>query len=319
MSPRVATPEKLKRETMYESAYRCAVCQKPGSHIHHIDKDSSNNNKDNLILVCVAHHDEAHTKKENSLNLTTARLKDARKRWTQTVLERRGDLATLQGQLAQAENGFLRVGVTWGYINHRRVSQLLHADILGEITPAIRSRLMASGVIDENGILIRPDEYALGHSHFQNTIYDWYNYADSHALHRFYAEAVDAISRRSSLVFLDRNSWTKGFFKQFLKPGALVFYEKAHHFKEVYCDQENAHIEVRTFKRNVEIQFGLDTRDMFGTTSISTSFKGHSVCSALLVVKSLAENADRKLVVSASPIALGVGFDTRVTDQTVHT
>lgn len=314
MSQRVRVPESLRREVMYESAYRCAVCQSGGKHIHHIDKDSSNNEKDNLVLLCVDHHDEAHTTRENSLNLTAARLKHARMRWTSKVRERREAFATVQGQPDSAARSVVPVGAVWAYINHRRVSQQLSTEILGAITPSIRARLQARSILDENGFLKKPASYKPNSTHLHNTIYDWYEHSESLLLHRFYTEAVDAISRRSATVVLEQESWTKAFFGQFVKPGVLVFYQKAHYFKEVSCDRENAHIEARTFKRNVEIQFGMDTRDMFGTTAISTSFRGHASCSALLVVKSVSLSSEGRLIASASPMALGVGFSACVTE-----
>ncbi|MFQ5474890.1 MAG: HNH endonuclease [Candidatus Nanoarchaeia archaeon] len=42
---------------------RCQACGNHGRHIHHIDGNSSNNGRNNLILLCPNCHDDAHTKR----------------------------------------------------------------------------------------------------------------------------------------------------------------------------------------------------------------------------------------------------------------
>lgn len=46
-------------EVMFKSDLQCCICQKKGDHIHHLDSDPSDNNIDNLTLLCFKHHNEA--------------------------------------------------------------------------------------------------------------------------------------------------------------------------------------------------------------------------------------------------------------------
>ncbi|WP_066044497.1 HNH endonuclease signature motif containing protein [Bathymodiolus septemdierum thioautotrophic gill symbiont] len=62
-------PKAIENRLLYESAYACVVCQSDGCHIHHIDQDHSNNKENNLVVLCIKHHDEAHTKRQLSKNL----------------------------------------------------------------------------------------------------------------------------------------------------------------------------------------------------------------------------------------------------------
>lgn len=64
---------------------------------------------------------------------------------------------------------------------------------------------------------------------------------------------------------------------------------------------------MHTTVKSVMIEFYVDTRDMFGTTSMTESFSGRQTCAALLHVKSVNE-ADGKLVLACTPIAMGVSF-----------
>jgi len=67
----------------------CCICRDPakGIIIHHIIDwhISRNHNEDNLIVLCLDHHDLAHTKKDLSLNLTPERLSQLKTKWIDEV------------------------------------------------------------------------------------------------------------------------------------------------------------------------------------------------------------------------------------------
>lgn len=54
-------PEKIAAEVMFKSNRECVVCDdnKRGDHIHHLDGDNSNNEFDNLALLCFYCHNDA--------------------------------------------------------------------------------------------------------------------------------------------------------------------------------------------------------------------------------------------------------------------
>ncbi len=51
-------PDTAADEVMFKADLLCCVCEKRGHQIHHIDNDPSNNDLDNLVLLCFEHHDE---------------------------------------------------------------------------------------------------------------------------------------------------------------------------------------------------------------------------------------------------------------------
>jgi hypothetical protein len=51
-------PIKIADEVMFIADLLCCVCENRGDQIHHIDNDPSNNDLDNLVLLCFRHHDE---------------------------------------------------------------------------------------------------------------------------------------------------------------------------------------------------------------------------------------------------------------------
>ena len=294
---------------MYDSQYLCAVCQQRGSHIHHIDENHSNNQEENLVVLCTAHHDEAHTKHQLSQNLTAGALRDAKQDWIAKVKEKRDLAATVSGQLLLAGNNELAfMGVSWGYINHRRVGQLARPDLLGTKEKSYFEYCQARGIVDQKGILIKPNGVQLSTNYIGNSIYDWYEHGDDHRLHLIYAAFVDQISRIVQPIHLERESWTRTRIQELVSSGDFVFLDRAFYFKCVKETRQNQHRRVHTFQRKISLEFYVDTLDMFGTTSMTVSFSGHQHCSAFLHLKSIEENTGGRLVLHCTPIALGVGF-----------
>jgi Restriction endonuclease len=59
---RTKIPPATEAEVMFKSDLQCCICQEKGDHIHHLDEVPSNNNIDNLALLCFTHHDLATIK-----------------------------------------------------------------------------------------------------------------------------------------------------------------------------------------------------------------------------------------------------------------
>jgi len=95
----------------------------------------------------------------------------------------------------------------------------------------------------------------------------------------------------------------------FLRRDAVVaiFIQGAFNFRSVSETPTNDHRRVHLAQRGISIEFFIDSRDMFGTTSMTVSFSGRQTCSAFLQVKSLDEAAG--LMLRCTPIALGVAFN----------
>lgn len=91
--------ETIKNEINYESDCTCCVCHDKGlnTQIHHIDKNSSNNNKSNLAVLCLNCHSKAHTTSSMAQNLTPSLIKKYKKEWLKLVAERRANYANLLG------------------------------------------------------------------------------------------------------------------------------------------------------------------------------------------------------------------------------
>jgi hypothetical protein len=82
-------PSETLNKVLYESGMICCVCRdkNQGVIVHHIEEfsDSRSHAEDNLVVLCLNHHGEAHTKRELQQNLTPEKLRDFKQRWLDWV------------------------------------------------------------------------------------------------------------------------------------------------------------------------------------------------------------------------------------------
>jgi len=82
-------PSQRMNKVLFESRCTCCVCRNRsgGIIVHHIHKysDSRSHAEDNLVVLCLNCHGEAHTKRELQQNLTPEKLRDFKKLWLELV------------------------------------------------------------------------------------------------------------------------------------------------------------------------------------------------------------------------------------------
>lgn len=78
-------PEDTLNTVLFNSKWTCCICRDPKKAVivHHLSPwaQSRSHVVDNLVILCLEHHGEAHTTHQLTLNLTADRIKDARDRW----------------------------------------------------------------------------------------------------------------------------------------------------------------------------------------------------------------------------------------------
>ena len=86
---RVPIPKRTERELLYRNQSVCCICQKSGVQIHHIDNDPSNNELNNLCVLCIEHHAHASSVSTMTKGLDGALLRKYKSEWEGLVLRRR--------------------------------------------------------------------------------------------------------------------------------------------------------------------------------------------------------------------------------------
>lgn len=89
--PRPPIPLETLGKVLYESRMTCCVCRdrNRGVIVHHIHEfsDTRSHDESNLVVLCLDHHGEAHTRRALQMNLTANRLRDLKSRWLADVRE----------------------------------------------------------------------------------------------------------------------------------------------------------------------------------------------------------------------------------------
>lgn len=112
-SKRVHLPAQLAAEVMFASDRTCCVCrrEKNKTQIHHIDGDPSNNDVDNLAVICLHCHSDAHTDGAFVRNLIPELLSLYNRNWRALVAKRLHSDSDPTGQSEFTSEAFLQASL----------------------------------------------------------------------------------------------------------------------------------------------------------------------------------------------------------------
>lgn len=148
-------PDLTISKLLHDSRRVCCVCRDPklGVVIHHIEdwSDSRSHEESNLAVLCLAHHDEAHTSRGLTRGLSASEIRSHKARWAEKV--QRLDAQALVGELNLD-------GARWHYINHGRQRVNVHDwplrwDVLSKALLHEAGRSSARSVVDLIGSSVR--------------------------------------------------------------------------------------------------------------------------------------------------------------------
>ena len=302
-------PRSLRHQILYESAWTCCVCRIPKNavQVHHIDEDTSNNVENNLVALCQDHHDEAHTTHKLSQNLTQSDLKQFKARWNQEVKER---VANSMLQKSNSGNNAL-----WTYVNHDRLFSFLSAAGISYQSDSM-DHLLGLGAVDKFGIIQPLCEPSENKSTW--TVYDYAPYRLGYPLLHMYVSAVDDLILNVNPIDIDA-IWTRTQLKALITPGKYLYSFRGFYFKD-YEEIAEERYSMRlcySTKQKIRVEFRVNTRHMFGDSSLYVSFSGHRTAAVLLLFKSFSE-VDGILVLHCTPVAMGTGFHKEDRDSPLH-
>jgi hypothetical protein len=82
---RVEVPAAIADAVLIASGHRCAVCGSPSIQLHHSNGDRSDNRPENLVVVCLIHHDQAERSGGLVRKLTPTQLRKYKRAWESKV------------------------------------------------------------------------------------------------------------------------------------------------------------------------------------------------------------------------------------------
>lgn len=290
-------PPDTQNRILYQSAWHCCVCRKRrGVQIHHIDQDPANNVDENLAIICLECHDEAHTKHALSQNLTAERIRDHKRRWEEDVQEGRSS-----GMVPE----FVPGPAVWTYINHERFFAVLSGYGVDfdrrELQPFIDGK-----IVNAHGIPLRVIEPENGPDE-PVTIYDRIPFECRAHLMAIYSEAITRLILAANPVDF-RELKSSDQVEALAQPGTLCFLHRGCKFRARTTRPDGSEIRlVHSSIAGVTVRFQIDTRLMFGSSAFSNSFAGSRHTTALLFAKSLQIEGEETFL-DCTPLAMGTGF-----------
>ncbi|MFO8164525.1 MAG: HNH endonuclease signature motif containing protein [Desulfatiglandales bacterium] len=76
-------PNSVEAKILVANRHLCCICHEEGKnvHIHHIDGNPSNNDPENLCVLCLHHHDKVHSKSGLGKTIKADHLKIYKREW----------------------------------------------------------------------------------------------------------------------------------------------------------------------------------------------------------------------------------------------
>lgn len=94
---RVEIPTDIAQQVLVSSRHTCCICREIQGQIHHIDEDPSNNDMDNLAVLCVYCHQKVHTQAPFQRGFKPEHIKQYRNEWVLIVKEAKEGKRLLMG------------------------------------------------------------------------------------------------------------------------------------------------------------------------------------------------------------------------------
>lgn len=292
--PPIPTDNLMK--VLFDNRFQCCVCRDPKQSIivHHIDEwaHSRSHELENLAVLCLQHHDKAHTKGTLSQNLDPTTLRGLKAEWETEVKKR--DAASIYAAMRLEYSN-------WNYINELRVFEI--ANKLGINFSRIKyfSNALAAAVIDSDGMPIPVNNDNLFYMYQGPTVLPRYHYI---------AGVFNEVVRRIPIInvsdFLD-----KGVLGFALTAGDFVFVQGKHVFSPI----KNRHkyqgpgqiCEGVRRANEVEVRFVFDRWEATSSSAQSQWLTGTRDQGSLVQVKDLGREEGR-LVVRGTVLGIGSNF-----------
>jgi len=291
--PRSEIPFPNLAEVLIANRYQCCVCNDPEKSIivHHIVEwaQSHNHAPANLAALCLAHHDEAHSKKELSRNLTPATLRAFKKAWEAEVRVL-NVTAILDASRADSD--------AWLYYNHTRLFELAASFRVKLSDLEYYPMALAAGVIRDSGLPLprlkaRPYMYDGG---------------DGIPLYLYVRDVLHAVLERLT-VFNISDYLDRGLLLPLLKKGDFILLQGAHTFRRLDKAAQGATQPAEGERRvnHVDVRYFFNLWEATSSSAHGLWLRGHKSATSLIRLGKV-ESAPGKLTLTGTVIGIAQEF-----------
>ena len=280
---------------LYESKRTCCVCRdnSRGIIIHHLVEwsKSKDHSESNLIVLCMEHHDLAHTHKDLSLNLTRKQLIGIKAKWIKEV-----ELLDARTILGLSIKDYSR----WDYFNHNRIFEMFLDKNISNKNFKATNTVFALGLINKLGTFgIANDKMKC----------QFYAFKDGYMLYYYMKEVFNEVLRTISLIDIT-DKFTKQDILSLVKPGTYIAIQAGFYFKtnknESYGKKQMRQCYYQ--KNHIRMEFEFDAYETTCTSAWGSHLRGHRTVTPIGFVKSILEEEDY-LIIRISCLAIGSYFE----------
>lgn len=293
-------PSDVVNRLLFNSKRTCCVCRERDNPIiiHHIVEWSKSRSHDesNLVILCLHHHDQAHTKKGLSLALSEKELREHKRRWECKV--RALDAKAVLG--LKDINEYAR----WDWVNIRRVSELFLQLELSLEPDRVMRYLESLNLMDSNGLLTDPETWEV-----KGKRYHYLDFGDGmyvgFYLDRLVRTVVGALPVNNLSDVRSRSE-----LRDIVKPGMFISIQRGFYYKPLEKKQGSGGREMKEAYyqgHGVRISFVYDAWYCTSNSARYDSMHGHREKTVLGFVTSVTES-EKRLEIHLSCLAAGSYF-----------
>lgn len=300
-------PQKIVGKLLFDSRYTCCVCRDKNKPIiiHHIEPWEKSRSHDigNLVVLCLEHHGEAHTKRDLSLSLTAEKIRELKGEWLNKVKELDREIVL---DVMEPKEWFEEMSACWDYFNFNRIYELaenLNIKIVDSSKHFLT--LYKEGFLDKNGMLI-PSQI---NKYVSNDSLYWLDFMGGALFGYFFKDILKKIIYSTEIVIMN-DIWTKSQIESILRPGTIVFLQGAFYFRQIsksHSGKDQNRIAYRQAK-GIKLEFQFNPWHCVSGSSHYNHLTGRRVATVIAIVRSLSKT-NNGINIRSSCLGIGTGLN----------
>jgi hypothetical protein len=300
--PRPPIPDSTLHSLLFKSKRTCCVCRDPSKSVvvHHIDEwaTSKNHDESNLVVICLDHHDLAHTRKELSQKLSKKELRASKVAWEHAVklLDAKAILKLKQ------DDEYSR----WDWINLTRLFELSIKMGIKSSIPHLRQRLAQDGYIDKHGLLTNESHWAPSKDHGAYFI----DFGDGMYIAYYLSDLVDQVLANTPIIDITPLLTSKLQLTSVIAEGDFIAAQLPFYFANVDPNEKGSSQRRKSYYRGhgVRIEYVFNAWNCLSSSARYDAMTGRKVKTVFGRIMSITED-EGELLISISCLAAGTAFE----------
>jgi hypothetical protein len=299
---RPPVPEETLLRLLYKSRRTCCICRdsKKSVVVHHIEEWSSSHShaEENLIVLCLDHHDLAHTKKELSQSLSKAELISAKENWNR-------DVETLDAKtILSLKNS--RDFSRWDWINIQRIFEISFSKKISCTDKKIKQYLQSHGYIDGNGALTASEKWA----QFDSKGFWFTDFSDGIYISAYLSNIVDQVLLSTPVIDITPLISSRKELRSVISEGDYFVAQLPFYFSDIDKFEQGKTQMRRSYYRGygIRIEYVFNAWNCLSSSARFDAMTGRKVKTIFGLVRSITEE-EGDLHISVSCLSAGTAFE----------